>query len=147
MADNMTPGQRSYTMSRIRSKNTKAEVLLRSLLHRRGLRFRIHARWLPGTPDIVFTRQRIAVFVDGDFWHGYKFEEWKGKLQPYWSEKITRNRLRDEAYTTALRERGWTVVRIWEHEMKQGPEHCVARIEREVKENGSPEPPPSSRST
>jgi DNA mismatch endonuclease (patch repair protein) len=147
MADNMTPGQRSYTMSRIGSKNTKAEVLLRSLLHRRGLRFRIHVKRLPGTPDIVFTRQRIAVFVDGDFWHGYKFEEWKNKLQPYWSEKITRNRLRDKAHTTALQELGWTVVRIWEHEMKHGPEHCAARIERAVKKNRSLDPPPSSRST
>lgn len=142
MADNMTPGQRSYTMSRIRSKNTKAEVLLRSLLHRQGLRFRIHAKWLPGTPDIVFTRRRIAVFVDGDFWHGYRFDEWKDKLKPYWSEKITRNRLRDEAHTTALRELGWSVVRIWEHEMKQDPNSCVARITRQVQENELSEPTP-----
>lgn len=129
MADNMTQEQRSYTMARIRSKNTKAEVRLRSLLHRRGLRFRIHAKWLPGTPDIVFTRRRLAVFVDGDFWHGYMFEDWKHKLKPYWSEKITRTRLRDQAQTSALRELGWTVLRIWEHEVKRHPDRCVELVE------------------
>src|SRR5690606_6627081 len=96
MADNMTPEQRSRTMSRIRKTDTKPELIIRRLSFARGLRYRKHCAHLPGKPDLVFARARVAVFVDGDFWHGWQFEKWEAKLSSvYWKEKIRRNRERD----------------------------------------------------
>lgn len=129
MADNMTPEQRSRTMSLIRSKNTKAEVTIRRLLHNRGLRYRIHSAQLPGKPDIVFTKAKVAVFIDGDFWHGWRFSQWQHKLQPYWKSKIAGNRRRDQTNFRQLRRQGWIVIRIWEHEVKRDPLSCADRIE------------------
>lgn len=133
MPDNMTPEQRSFTMSRIRSKDTKVELQLRRVLHRRGLRYRVHKKDLPGKPDIAFTRQQVAVFVDGDFWHGWKFEAWKHKLKPYWRDKIERNRARDRKRNLELREMGWKVVRVWEHELKGDVAACADRVEEAVR--------------
>ena len=103
MPDPLTVKQRSYCMSRVRGKNTKPEMLVRSALHKRGLRSRKHRKELPGRPDIVFTRAKICVFIDGDFWHGYDFEVWKQKLTPYWQKKIgdTIERDRPELRRTA----------------------------------------------
>lgn len=129
VADNMTREQRSRTMSRIRSKDTKCEVTMRSLLHGRGWRFRVHASNLPGCPDIVFPRFRVAVFIDGDFWHGWRFDQWSHKLGPYWREKITRNRARDRQHASTLRSLGWRVVRLWEHQVERHPEKCLKKIE------------------
>ena len=139
MPDNMTVEQRSATMSRIRSEDTRAELTLRRLLHRRGLRFRLHATGLPGRPDIVFVRQRVAVFVDGDFWHGWKFKEWAHKLAPYWRGKIAGNQARDRKRTADLRRLGWTVVRIWEHQIESSAEMCVQRIIRRLNSSSSGE--------
>lgn len=130
MADNMTRAQRSATMAKIRSKDTKAELTLRKLLHAKGYRYRVHLSSLPGKPDIVFTRRRVAVFVDGDFWHGWKFEEWAHKLAPYWRSKIERNRARDQQHENTLHAQGWDVLRIWEHQVKSDPEACVTLIEQ-----------------
>lgn len=77
MTDNMTPEQRSRTMSRIRKTDTKPELVIRRLVFARGLRYRKYPKHLPGHPDLVFSRPRVVVFVDGDFWHGWRFEEWK----------------------------------------------------------------------
>ena len=128
MADNLTPAQRSYMMSRVRSKNTKPELDIRRRLFARGLRFRIHDRRLAGCPDVVFARARVVVFVDGDFWHGWRFPSWSHKLAPYWREKIARNRHRDACNFRKLRRSGWRVIRIWEHEVEQSAEKCVERI-------------------
>src|SRR5881227_2669414 len=114
MADNLTPEQRTRTMSRIRSRDTKPEMTIRKLVHARGLRFRKHAKALPGTPDLVFPSARVAVFVDGDFWHGWRFPEWRDGLAPYWLAKIERNRARDQRNFRRLRHMGWTVIRLWE---------------------------------
>lgn len=133
MADNLTVEQRSYTMSRIRSKNTKPELIIRKLIHSRGLRFRLHERTLPGCPDLVFPGAKIAVFVDGDFWHGWRFDQWSNKLGPYWKTKIAGNRKRDRSNFRLLRRRGWNVIRLWEHEVKADPSICVDRIERSVR--------------
>lgn len=119
-------------MSRIRSRDTKPELRIRRLVHARGLRFRKHAKWLPGTPDLVFARPKVVVFVDGDFWHGWRFAEWRDGLAPYWLAKIERNMARDHDNVQRLEEMGWTVVRVWEHEVEFDPEACVERIEREV---------------
>ena len=80
MPDNLTPAQRSYCMSRIKGKDTGLELRVRSELHKRGLRFRKHLKELPGKPDIVFTRAKVVVFIDGDFWHGYRFATWEHKV-------------------------------------------------------------------
>jgi DNA mismatch endonuclease (patch repair protein) len=124
----MTREQRSRTMSRIRSKNTQAELILRRALSKIGLRYRIHSRTLPGSPDIVFGPQRIAVFVDGDFWHGRNFTKWAHKLTPQWRTKIEGNRARDRKTTRRLRATGWTVIRIWERHLKSMPEACAERV-------------------
>src|SRR5438105_7307144 len=108
--DNLTKRQRSYCMSRVRSRNTDLEAMVRSELFRRGWRFRKHVSILPGTPDIVFARLRVAVFVDGDFWHGYRFPIWKTGLSHFWSVKIEKNRARDRKNFAKLRRLGWSPV-------------------------------------
>jgi len=132
MADNLSPAQRSYTMSRIRSKNTAPEIALRKLLRAHGLRFRSYVRSLPGRPDFVFSAARTVVFVNGDFWHGWRFPVWRGKLAAYWREKIGRNRARDRINARRLRHGGWLVVRVWEHQVERDPESCLRRIEAAV---------------
>jgi DNA mismatch endonuclease (patch repair protein) len=135
MADNMSREQRSHTMSRIRSKNTEAELMLRTRLHRRGFRYRIHAEWLPGKPDIAFTRRKLAVFVDGDFWHGRNFDQWSHKLNAYWQGKIERNRRRDAKQTAELKEMRWTVLRIWERDIKSDPSAWTEAVISAVQQN------------
>lgn len=133
MADNLTPAQRSYNMSRIRSKDTLPELTIRRLVHLRGMRFRKHKKELPGQPDLVFSKCKVAVFIDGDFWHGWQFPRWKAKLAPYWKNKIDGNRRRDRRNHQRLRRYGWQVIRIWEHEVKEDAECCVDRIEAAVR--------------
>jgi len=132
MVDNLTPSQRSLTMSRIRGRDTQVELAVRRALHSRGYRYRVNAAWLPGKPDVVFTKVRLAVFIDGDFWHGWSFDSWSHKLAPYWKEKIAGNRARDQRHAAVLRAQGWSVMRIWEHDVKSGLEPCIARIERRL---------------
>lgn len=120
-------------MSRVRGKDTGIERQLRSALHKRGLRFRKNVRGLPGTPDIVFVTKMIAVFVDGDFWHGYRFPVWEHKLNQFWSSKIAMNRQRDQRNFAKLRRWGWTVIRVWQHEIEGDLEAVVKRIYRTVK--------------
>ena len=126
--DNLTPEQRSYTMSRIRSKNTSPELTVRKSLHKLGLRFRVHDSSLCGCPDLVFRKARIAVFIDGDFWHGWRFPVWKHKLAPYWRDKIEGNRRRDLKNFRRLRKAGWRVIRLWEHQIEHAPDECLARV-------------------
>ena len=100
---------RSYNMSMIKSKNTKPEILLRKELWRRGLRYRKNCKQIYGKPDLVFLRKQIAVFIDGEFWHGYNFEEIKNRLKinkKFWLEKIERNMERDFEMTQFLVEQG-----------------------------------------
>jgi DNA mismatch endonuclease (patch repair protein) len=124
----MSSEKRSALMSRIRGKNTGIELLVFRELRRRGLHFTRHARDLPGRPDVVFRRARIAVFIDGDFWHGWRFPRWQHKLQPRWREKIAENRRRDQRNFARLRRSGWRVVRVWEHQLKRDPESAIRRI-------------------
>jgi len=128
MPDNLTPEQRSYCMSRIEGKDTGLEVRVRSALHKRGLRFRKHVKQLPGRPDIVFSRARVAVFVDGDFWHGYRFPLWEDKVSDFWKEKISRSRERDSRNRRKLRYMGWTVIHLWQHELQRDFQACIDRI-------------------
>lgn len=128
MVDRISPEQRSALMSKVRSFDTGPERVVRSALHRRNLRFRKHVAHLSGRPDIVFAKARIAVFIDGDFWHGYRFPQWRSKLQPYWQAKIERNRVRDKRNFARLRSKGWLVIRLWEHDVRQRLDFCVDRI-------------------
>ncbi|MCJ7602874.1 MAG: very short patch repair endonuclease [Desulfobulbaceae bacterium] len=131
--DNLTPEQRSYCMSRIKGKDTGLEVLVRSALHKRGLRFRKHVKELPGKPDIVFIKARVAVFLDGDFWHGYRFPSWENKVSDFWKKKISKNRERDAGNHRKLRAMGWTVIRLWQHEVQKNFETCIERIDAAVR--------------
>jgi len=126
--DVMTPEQRSALMGRIRGKDTGPEMLVASLLRPYRFVFERHAADLPGRPDFVFRSRMIAVFVDGDFWHGWHFPRWRGKLTPFWREKISRNRERDQRNMARLRRAGWRVVRVWEHQIKRDPQGAVDRV-------------------
>jgi DNA mismatch endonuclease (patch repair protein) len=116
-----------------RKEDTGCEVVLRSRLWRAGARFRKNVRNLPGKPDIVFSRPRLAVFCDGDFWHGKDWEERRQRLargsnSGYWTAKIERNRERDRQHTQELEADGWTVLRFWESEIHGNPDAVVSRI-------------------
>ena len=128
MPDNLSPEQRSYCMSRVRNKDTDIERLVRSELHKRGFRFRKNVRKLPGAPDIVFTKVKLAVFIDGDFWHGYNFEEWANTVSEFWQNKISTNIHRDQTNTQKLVDAGWTVLRFWQHEIKTNWQDIVDKI-------------------
>jgi DNA mismatch endonuclease (patch repair protein) len=115
-------------MSRVKGKDTGIEKLVRSELHQRGLRFRKHVKELPGKPDIVFPRSKVVVFIDGDFWHGYRLPLWEHKLIDSWKHKITATRQRDATNFKKLRRNGWQVIRIWQHQIEQDLHKCVDRI-------------------
>ncbi len=121
MADKMSPEARSALMSRVRSKDTKPEHVVRRLLHGMGYRFRIHQRLLPGTPDIVLRRHRTAIFVHGCFWHGHEGCR-RARLpetrRDFWEAKISRNITRDSEATVELEKLGFRVLVLWECELK-----------------------------
>jgi DNA mismatch endonuclease (patch repair protein) len=124
-------------MSRIKGKDTGLEVKVRSALHKRGLRFRKHVKELPGKPDIVFPKVRVVVFVDGDFWHGYRFSSWEEKVSDFWKKKISKNRERDARNHRKLRKMSWTVIRLWQHEVQKEFENCIERIVSAVRKADS----------
>ena len=109
-------------MSAIPSKDTKPEIALRKALWHEKLRYRVNYKKLPGKPDIVFTKYRIAVFCDGDFWHGHEF----------WQTKIRRNIERDNEVNQMLTALGWTVIRIWESDINKDISKCVETIKRAI---------------
>lgn len=130
--DNLTREKRSWNMSRIRGKNTKPEILVRSLLHNAGFRFTIHRKDLPGRPDIVLPKHKTVIFVHGCFWHrhvGCKFAYTPKSRLSFWNEKFAGTIERDKRHTTELEEMGWRVVVIWECETKD-EERLRARISR-----------------
>ena len=114
MADIFSKEKRSWVMSRIKGKNTKIEKLFEKALRKEKIKFKKHFKML-GNPDFVTPEKKVAIFIDGDFWHGYDFEKRKNKLPNYWKKKIKRNIDRDKRTNKELRKSGWKVVRIWEH--------------------------------
>lgn len=130
MADIMSPEKRRALMSRIRGCNTGIERVVFRALRAEGVRFATHAKELPGKPDVAFRSLKMAVFIDSDFWHGWRFPAWSSKLQPYWKDKIATNRNRDRRNIRRLRRMGWTVVRAWEHQLDADLPGVIARILR-----------------
>ena len=121
----------SKRMGNIRLKRGKAETMIAKRLWHSGYRYRLNYRKLPGSPDIAITRHKVAVFVDGEFWHGQNWEERKPKLKSnreYWIEKIEENIARDKRNNDSLDEQGWTVIRFWEKEVLKDPDECVQKI-------------------
>ena len=132
-SDVMTREQRGRCMSRIRGRDTKPELMLRRALWQGGLRYRLHCR-LPGRPDIVFPARRIAVFVDGCFWHQCPEHATLPKNnRAFWQAKLEGNRRRDAEVNALLRAEGWTVLRIWEHEIRRNASHVAERIARMIR--------------
>ena len=103
-------------MAGIRGRNTKPELVIRSVLHRRGFRFRLYRRDLPGKPDLVFPKHRAVIFIHGCFWHGHGCHlfRWPKTREDFWREKIGSNMARDRRQFSALRDAGWRVATIWE---------------------------------
>lgn len=127
---------RSYNMSMIKSHNTKVEVILRKELWRRGLRYRKNCASVYGKPDIVFLRKQVAIFIDGEFWHGYNFNEIRDRLKSnkkFWVDKIQHNMERDFDITQFLTEQGWAVLRFWGFEIKNDLKFCADKIEHTVR--------------
>jgi len=127
-------------MAAIRGKDTKPELALRLALRQAGATgYRVHRRDLPGRPDIAFIRWKVAVFVDGVFWHGHP-EHWNPReaSSDYWRQKISRNIERDRDADTALAELGWRVIRVWDTDVRDRPGECVQQVIRALREAGKP---------
>jgi DNA mismatch endonuclease (patch repair protein) len=135
MSDNLTPAQRSYSMSRIRSRgNSSTELRLIELMRGAGLSGWRRNTKLCGRPDFVFARFRTAVFVDGCYWHGCRKCALVSKSNiEYWKPKIEGNMKRDRANNRTLRADGWSVVRVWEHDLRTNPMKCLAKIIRSLR--------------
>jgi DNA mismatch endonuclease, patch repair protein len=130
--DTLTREARSALMSRIRGKNTKPEIVVRKLLHAQGYRFRLHRRELPGTPDIVLHKYRVALFVHGCFFHshaGCKLAYIPKTRTKFWRTKFAKNKKRDEKVKTLLRKAGWRPVVVWECET-ECPDHLIDHLQR-----------------
>src|SRR3954452_22206090 len=128
MADPLTRERRRALMARVRTRDTAPELALRRALWAAGLRgWRCHPRQVPGRPDLAWIGRRLAVFVDGAFWHGHPDHYW-GQSGAFWDQKIARNRARDEQVNRTLDEAGWTVVRMWDFEVRNDRDGCVARV-------------------
>jgi DNA mismatch endonuclease (patch repair protein) len=126
--DVLTPAQRSLCMSRIRGSDTKPELLLRKTLWAMGLRYRVRST-IPGRPDILFPRWRVAVFVDGCQWHCCPFHWVRPKSNSeFWDRKFERNRRRDKLVNRLLKKEGWRVFRFWEHEVERDVAAIASKI-------------------
>jgi DNA mismatch endonuclease (patch repair protein) len=129
MADHLSPEGRSRVMAAIRSTNTAPERALRAALCAAGATgYRIHLRALPGKPDVAFTRWKVAVFVDGAFWHGHPDHFNPTTASAYWRDKIERTQERDRRADEALGAAGWAVIRFWDFQLRQDPDRMIERI-------------------
>ena len=126
-----TTKKRSRMMSKIRAKNTKPEMLFRKALWKEGVRYRVDSKQLPGKPDVSIKKYRLAVFIDGEFWHGYNWPERKNTIKSnraFWLPKIERNMQRDREVNQQLKEMSYTVFRFWSKEIKDDLDKCVKDI-------------------
>ena len=137
MADILTPEQRRKNMQHIKSADTEIEVLLRKALWKKGYRYRKNYKKLPGKPDIALTKYKIAIFCDGEFFHGKDWEVLKPRLEKgnnsdFWINKISRNRERDEEINKKLLFMGWTVIRFWGREIKKNTHEFICVIDETI---------------
>lgn len=135
--DKLTPEQRRRNMQNIKSSDTKIEILLRKALWKKGIRYRKNFKKLPGRPDIAITKYKIAIFCDGEFFHGKDWEVLKPRLQKsnnseFWISKISRNRERDDEVNKKLLFMDWTVIRFWGTDIKEHTDECVKVIEETI---------------
>lgn len=114
-------------MSRIRGSNTKIDLKMKRLLSENRYKFEMYPK-MYGNPDFILKRKKIAIFCDGDFWHGYRYHEKKKPAKKYWKEKIEGNMRRDQRYSRKLRREGWSVLRLWEHDIEKNHEKCMRKI-------------------
>lgn len=114
-------------MKRVRNKNTNIELILRKALFKRGLIFRVKNK-IFGKPDIIFPVQKIAIFCDGDFWHGKNYKNEGNRYEPFWKDKIKINMNRDKLVNKTLKEEGWKVLRFWKTEILKNPDNCAKRV-------------------
>jgi DNA mismatch endonuclease (patch repair protein) len=133
MTDIFTPEKRSWVMSRIRGTNTKIDLKMKKMLADAGHKWEMYPKMF-GNPDFVHRRKKIIIYCDGDFWHGYKYNEKKRPAKKFWQDKIENNMKRDQRYTRKLRQKGWSVLRFWEHDIERNPEKCLRRITAKIKE-------------
>lgn len=129
--DDLTPEQRRKNMQAIKSRDTTIEIMLRKALWHRGVRYRKNYNKLPGKPDIVITKQKIAIFCDSDYWHGYDWENRNQRIKSnreYWIPKIERNMARDKEVNEILAAQGWKVLRFWEWQIRKHLDDCVETI-------------------
>ena len=115
-------------MSKIRSKNTKPELIFRKALWKKGIRYRVNNKQLPGKPDVSIKKYKLAIFIDGEYWHGYNWDERKPKLKTnkrFWIPKIERNMQRDNEVNLELNDMGYTIFRFWAHELKDNLNTCI----------------------
>jgi len=132
VADVFSKQKRSWIMSRIRGKYTKIDLRMYAILDGIGHAFEMYPR-MYGNPDFVLRRKRIAIFCDGDFWHGYNYRHGKRPAGKSWRDKIERNMSRDARVSRNLRRDGWSVLRFWEHDIERDPEKCVRKIRSKLR--------------
>ncbi|WP_090699177.1 very short patch repair endonuclease [Nitrosomonas aestuarii] len=131
MTDILSKEKRSWNMSLIKGKDTKPEIILRSMLHRSGFRFRLHDKKLPGKPDIVLPRYNTVIFINGCFWHRHencKYAYTPKSRQDFWNKKFQATLLRDTKKEKQLKDAGWNVVTIWECEIKKQPDNVLDEL-------------------
>lgn len=130
--DRLSKEHRSWNMSRIRSKNTKPEILIRSALHKKGFRFRLHRKDLPCKPDMVFSKHNAVIFVHGCFWHlhGCKYSKIPDTRKSWWLNKLEKNKMRDQDCVNQLLVSGWRVLIIWECIIKENKNNMELFIDR-----------------
>lgn len=136
MTDVHSPAVRSKNMQAIRSKNTRPEITVRSLLHAAGFRYRLHVSDLPGKPDLVFPKYRAVVMVNGCFWHGHDCHFFKlpSTRTDFWKQKIEKNRANDEKSSLALKAAGWRVAAVWECAVRGRKVQDLAQVSRALSE-------------
>ncbi|MGN0333964.1 MAG: very short patch repair endonuclease [Lachnospiraceae bacterium] len=125
----------SRRMSNVKLKRGDAEIILAKMLWHKGYRYRLNYKKLPGSPDIAITKSKIAIFVDGEFWHGYNWDEKKSKLKrnrDYWIQKIEENMARDVRVDKQLLAMDWVPIHFWSKEIKKNPDECIQTIEEVI---------------
>lgn len=139
MADTITPKRRSEIMSHIRSKDTKIELMVRRYLFALGYRYRVNYKALPGKPDIVFTKKKIAIFIHGCYWHGHncgsRYAHASQSNKAYWGPKIQRTQQRDQEHIAQLEVDGWKVIVLWECRIKNDFDQIIETLVNSINNN------------